>query len=108
MKTRIVAVLVFDSITKRDNVASAISIKLVNYSMFEAILIPSLDELGSPQLTIDLRTNKDIDGSNILIWAKDQLSKVSVRPIAGSLSVHNCSHDEIFKPCVFSDIVSWP
>mgnify|MGYP001584487865 FL=1 len=102
------AVLVFDSVTKRDNVASAISTKLISYPMFEAILVPSLDELGRPQLTIDLRTNKDIDGNDILSWAKDQLSKVSVRPIAGSLSVHNCSHDEIFKPCVFSNIVSWP
>ena len=102
------AILVFDSVTKRDNVANAISIKLVNYSMFEAILVPGLDELGRPQLTIDLRTNKDIDGSDIYSWIKNQLKAVSIRPLAGSLNIHSCSHDEIFKPCELAEVVSWP
>ena len=107
MKTRIVAILVFDSIAKRNSVANMISTKLSNYSMFESIIIPSLD-LGENQLVIDLRTHKDMDGSDIYSWIKDQLKAVSIRPLAGSLNIHSCSHDEIFKPCELAEVVSWP
>ncbi len=108
MKTRIMASLSFDTITKRDNVANAVSTRIAGYSMFEVILSSGLDELGRPQLTIDLRTNKDIDGSDIYSWAKNQLDNISIRPIASSISIHRCSHDEVFQPCKLIEVKKYP
>ena len=102
MKYCIMASLSFDTPAKRDGLASDIKTFIgAKHTWGETILNSANDEKGKPTHITEVRFQVKANMSDLFIFIKDKMLKIPV--LKGTVSKHNCPHDEGGKPCVLEE-----
>ena len=66
------------------------------------VVSTGLDKDGYPSLSLEIRFDEEADANDLYIFIKDKMSKIPV--LKGTVSKHNCTHDEATsQPCMIEE-----
>ena len=103
MKYCVIHNLRFEAPAKRDSLDNAVRNKIAGKSIWgETAIQNGTDEEGHPFHSLAVRFENEKDMDELFALVKDKLGTIPV--LKGSISKHNCSHDEgTMQPCKITE-----
>jgi len=106
MKYCVMHNLRFETPAKRDKLDDDIKLKIKDKPVWgETIISKGEDEDGYPTNGLEVRFDTEADMNEVYDFIKGKMEKIPV--LKGTVSKHNCSHDEgTPQPCIITEETS--
>lgn len=106
MKYCVIHNLRFETPAKRDKLEDDVAAKISGKKVWgETIISKGKDEDGYPSHGVTVRFDNETDMDELFEFIKTKIEKIPV--LKGTVSKHNCSHDEgTPQPCIITEETS--
>jgi len=103
MYRRVIANLKFETPSEQNTFKNDLSTKLDGITCFDKDVNHREDIEGTPQSTVDCRSEGTADADDLYTFIKDEMDTIPA--LSGRVHWHNCRHDEgpPFEPCVIQE-----